>query len=157
MQGWFKQRTRTQLVQQAVQETRDDISQLTAEHNALEAKANATHPQFVFEADRAKFVADLKDLSAERQILSIYDDRIQTEQQLIQVYERWGAQLVLQHSILLHLILQSFALILFILICMVLGAAAREPLYDRRCSRTKTDAHVAQRCWIWAYRCLAHC
>jgi small-conductance mechanosensitive channel len=123
LQGWFKQRTRTQLVQQAVQETRDDINRLTGEHNALEAKANATHPQFVFEADRAKFVADLKDLSAERQILSIYDDRIQTEQQLIQVYDRWAAQLVLQHSILLHLILQSFALILFILICMILGAA----------------------------------
>jgi small-conductance mechanosensitive channel len=66
-------------------------------------------------------LASIKDRSAERQLLSIYDDRIQTEQQLASVYEKWSAQVQLQHRILLHLILQSTALIVLILICMVLG------------------------------------
>jgi len=36
---------------------------------------------------------------------------------------KWSAQVLLQHRILVHLILQSLALIVFILICMVLGDA----------------------------------
>ena len=123
LQGWFKQRTRAQLIQQAIQQTNDDLARLTTEHNALEVKANATIPQFVFESERASHLADLKDRAAERQILSNYDDRILTEQQLTQVYSRWAAQLVLQHARLSHLIIQSCASIFFILICMVLGGA----------------------------------
>jgi small-conductance mechanosensitive channel len=121
LRGWFKQRTRAQLIEQASQETRNDLSRLTAEHNSLEAQANATTVQSAPSTDRAAQLANLKNRGAERQILSIYDDRIQTEQQLARVYERWAAQLVLQHGILLHLILQSFATIIVILICMIVG------------------------------------
>ena len=122
VQGWFSQRTRAQLIQQAIQQTNDDLARLTSEHNALETKANATIPQFVFESERAAHLADLKDRAAERQMLSIYDDRIQTEQQLVKIYQRWIVQLERQHSIVLHLILQSVAAILLILIMMILGA-----------------------------------
>jgi small-conductance mechanosensitive channel len=121
LRGWFKLRSRRQLVQQALQETRDDIARLTKEHNALEAQANALTSQSGSTADR---LASLKDRSQERQILSIYDDRIQTEQQLATIYERWSAQASLQHTILLHLILRSVSLILLILIGIVLGNAA---------------------------------
>jgi small-conductance mechanosensitive channel len=121
--SWFSQRTRAQLIQQAIQETRNDLARLNSEHDELETKANATRPEFVFESQRASYLADLKDRTLERQILSIYDDRIQTEQQLVRVYERWAAQLERQHGIVLHLILRSTAIILFILICMILGAA----------------------------------
>jgi small-conductance mechanosensitive channel len=65
----------------------------------------------------------LKARSAERQLLSIYDDRIQTEQQLAAVYGKWSDQVLLQHRILVHLILQSLALIIGILIFMLLGDA----------------------------------
>lgn len=123
LQGWFKQRTRAQLIQQAIQQTKDDLARLTTEHNALETQANASLPQFVFESQRASHLADLKDRAAERQILSIYDDRIQTKQQLAKVYSRWAAQVELQHNIVLHLILQSLAAILLILIGMIVGAA----------------------------------
>lgn len=121
--GLFKLRDRARLLQQAIQETRDDLKRLTDEHNALEAKANSSTPQFVFESQRATYLADLKDRSAERQILSIYDDRIQTEQQLANVYVRWAGQLDVQHNALLHLILQSVSAILLLLICMVLVSA----------------------------------
>lgn len=121
--GFFKLQNRKQLVQDAIQQTRDDLKRLTSEHDALEVTANATAPQFVFESQRASHLADLKERSSERQILSIYDDRIQTRQQLLTVYVRWAGQLDLQQTILLHLILRSIAVILLLLICIVLGSA----------------------------------
>jgi small-conductance mechanosensitive channel len=120
MGGWFRQRSRVQLLQQAIQQMRDDLSSLTKEHDALEEQARAVSAPGIT-TDRAARLADLRDRSAERQILSIYDDRIQTEQQLVRVYERWAAQLDLQHRTLLHLILQSVSLILFIVICVMLA------------------------------------
>jgi small-conductance mechanosensitive channel len=121
LSSWFKQRSRYNLIQQALTQTQDDIHSLTAEHNALEGQANAHTGTNA--ADRASTLANLKSRTAERQLLSIYDDRIKTDQQLASVYQKWSAQVLLQHRILVHLILQSLALILFILICMVLGDA----------------------------------
>lgn len=67
----------------------------------------------------------------QRQILSLYDDRIQTEQQLAAVYGKWANQVLLQHRIVLHLILQSLALIAFILICVILCNAAVRHFMER--------------------------
>ncbi len=102
---------------------------------AAQQQCPATRP------DRATKLADLKARSAERQILSIYDDRIQTEKQLATVYGKWTAQVELQHQIVLHLILQSLALIVFILLVMLLGDALvrrlmAHPALDRRQMRT---------------------
>jgi small-conductance mechanosensitive channel len=119
--AWSSQQARYQLIQQALKQAQADIASLTTEHNALEAKANASLKAASADAsDRAARLASIKGRSAERQLLSIYDDRIQTEQQLAATYDKWSAQVLLQHRILLHLILNSLALIAFILICMVL-------------------------------------
>ena len=123
IKAWFSQRDRYQLIEQASQQARSEIDTLTSEHNALEAKANsgsgaplaATGP-----TTPAAKLADIKDRREQRQLLSIYDDRIQTEHQLVTVYGKWSNQVLLQHRIVLHLMLQSFALIVFILICAVL-------------------------------------
>ncbi len=124
VKAWFSQRSRYQLVMQALAQAQDEIRDLTGEHNALEAQAaNASASAAAATPDHASRLADLKSRSAERQLLSIYDDRIQTEDQLATVYGKWSAQVLLQHRILVHLILQSLALIVFILICMVLGDA----------------------------------
>lgn len=120
LRGWFSQKNRYQLLQQALQGAEDDIRALTAQYNALEAKANA---ETGTATSQTSTLASLKDRSVEREILSIYDDRIETEQQLATVYQKWSAQVLLQHRILFHLILQSLSLILFILVCMVLGDA----------------------------------
>ncbi len=142
VQAWFAQRSRSKLLQQAIQQTQADIQAITLAHNALEAKANAgaldASPST---ADRSARLALIKDRAAQRQILSIYDDRIQTKQQLATVYGKWAAQLQLQHRIVLHLILQSLALIAFIGICMVLCDALvhrlmNNPALDRRRSQT---------------------
>ncbi len=138
LESWSSQRDRYRLLQQALQQTQSDLGTLTAEHNALEARANAsTATPAGTTPDRAAILANIKDKSAVRQILSIYDDRIQTEQQLATVYSKWSAQVLLQHRIVLHLILQSLALIITILICMVVGDALvrrlmAHPVLDRR-------------------------
>lgn len=125
LRGWSKQLSRTQLIQQAIQETNNDLNRLTTEHNALETQVNAAavRANSTTATDYASRLAELKSRGAERQILSIYDDRIQTELQLVRIYDRWAAQLTLQRQILLHLIFRSLALIVFILICMILAAA----------------------------------
>jgi small-conductance mechanosensitive channel len=141
LRAWNSQRSRYQLTQQARQQSLAQVQTLTARHNALEAQANAnTLPQITAQ-DRTARLAGIRDRSAQRQLLSIYDDRIQTEQQLASVYEKWGAQVLLQHRILLHLILQSVAIIVFILICMILGDALvrrvmSHPVLDRRQAQT---------------------
>ena len=124
VKSWNKQRDRYQLIEQALQQAQADIKSLTTQHNTLEAEVNANQgtPAAAADAqDRNTRLAGIKDRSAERQLLSIYNDRIQTAQQLATVYGKWSAQVLLQHRILLHLILQSVAMIIFILICMLLG------------------------------------
>ena len=142
VKAWFDQRDRYQLLQQAIDQTNQDIPRLTAEHQALEASlyaASTAHPTAAL--DHAARLAEIRDRSTTEQILSIYDDRIQTSQQLAMVYNRWSAQVLLQHRIVLHLIMQSVAVILFIGIFMVLLNALvhrlmDHPVLDRRRSQT---------------------
>jgi small-conductance mechanosensitive channel len=124
LKAWNSQRERDRLIKQALQQTQDDIATLTATHNALEVNADAATAAGPSEAtNHAVRLANIKGKSAERQLLSIYDNRIQTEQELATTYRKWSAQLLLQHRILQHLILQSVELIVLILICMVIGDA----------------------------------
>jgi small-conductance mechanosensitive channel len=123
IKAWFSQSGRYRLILQALEQAQSVSRTLTAEHNALEAQANANASTPDTATARVSRLAELKSRSAERQLLSIYDDRIQAEDQLATVYGKWSAQVLLQHRILAHLILQSLALIFFILICMVLGDA----------------------------------
>jgi len=149
VRAWFSQNSRNQLIQQAMQQTQADIATLTAEHNALEAKVNAVgkaadnaaSPAAPPAGSRAASLANIKLKTAERQILSIYDDRIQTEQQLAGVYAKWAAQVTLQHRIVLHMIMQSVMLIAFIGLGMVLGSVLirrlmSSPGHDRREAQT---------------------
>ena len=139
--AWSRQRTRHALLQQAIEQTQSDIRAITDQHNALEAQLNSSTPAAANGGDRTAKLAAIKDRSHERQLLTIYDDRIQTMQQLVTVYTRWSAQLNRQHRIVGHLVLQSCALILFILVCMVLGDAAvrglmSNPSLERRQAQT---------------------
>ncbi len=138
--AWNRQRSRYQLLQQAMQQTQNDIRTLTDQHNALEEQASANAPA-AGTGDRSAKLANIKDRSSERQLLTIYDDRIQTEQQLASVYSKWSTQVLRQRRILGHLILQSAAFIILILICMILGHSLvrrlmSHPALDRRQAQT---------------------
>jgi small-conductance mechanosensitive channel len=146
IRAWLNQRSRYQSVQQALQQARKDEATLTGQHNQLEAQANASQ-QNAADADYSTRLANIRKRSAERQLLSIYDDRIQTQQQLVNVYTKWSTQVLLQHRILLHLILQSLATIAFIFIGVVLcdalvrrisisATTSDRPTLDRRRMQT---------------------
>ena len=139
---WRSQLDRYASIQQAMQQAQADIVSLTAEHKALEAKANAsTTAQGSGTPDRVSRLTNIIEKAEERQLLTICSDRIQTEQQLAAVYGKWSAQVLLQHRTLLHLILQSLALIAFIIICIILCDALvrwliANPALDRRQTQT---------------------
>lgn len=132
LEAWLSQESRSASIGQALAEAQNEARSLTAEHNALEAKADDGA-----KAGNAATLAALQDRSTERQILSIDDDRIQTEQQLAAVYGKWGDQVQLQHRILQHLILESLELIVLIVLGMIAGDALvrrlmAQPSLDRR-------------------------
>ncbi|HEY1949148.1 MAG TPA: mechanosensitive ion channel domain-containing protein [Bryobacteraceae bacterium] len=138
LQAWSDQRSRYQSIQQAMQQAQTDAAALIAEHNELESQANAASSAG---ADDTAKIASLNQRAGQRQLLGIYDDRIQTQQQLAAVYDKWSAQVLLQHRIVLHLVLRSFTWIALILFCVVvLDAVVRHfverPGLDRRRMQT---------------------
>ncbi|UWZ85097.1 mechanosensitive ion channel domain-containing protein [Occallatibacter riparius] len=135
--AWNRQRTRAQLLDQAGKQAESNVRALSAMHNALETKAGAAGNGTAPAQDQASRLARLQSRSIERQLLSIYDDRIQTEQQLANVYKKWGAHLQVQHRIVLHLIFKSLAWVLAMGACMVIAIAVlrramEHPLLDVR-------------------------
>jgi small-conductance mechanosensitive channel len=137
--AWFRLKTRTVLLQEAIDQTRRDAGVLTAQQSAIETKISTMGAVHTDDLDQK--LQGLRDRTALRQILSVTDDRIQTEQQLVTVYSKWSAQVLLQRRIIVHLLLQSLALIAFIGICMVIadGVVRRvmaRPALDSRRSQT---------------------
>jgi small-conductance mechanosensitive channel len=139
LEAWSSQRSRYQLIQQAMQQAKADAASLTLQHNALEALANASSaaassskPEAGVVPPEAAKLAGLQQRSEQRQLLSIYDDRIQTQQQLAGVYSKWASQVLLQHRIVTHMSLRSLATVAFILICVILCEAVGTALLERR-------------------------
>jgi small-conductance mechanosensitive channel len=150
LKAWLDQRTRCQLIQQALHQAQADAVALTTQHDKLENQANtgaspaiANSPQPGVNVapapppDKTAMLAALMSRTAQRELLSIYDDRIETQQQLASVYGKWSAQVLLQHRIVLHLLLGSVALIAFILVCVIsfdtlVRHLVRRPGLDRR-------------------------
>ena len=128
--AWFDQRTRYELVQQALRQAQADVATLTAQHSGLANQIKSASSSAPAE-ERSSRLASLKKRSALSQILGICNDRIQSQQQLAGVYGKWSAQIAVQHRIVLHLVLQSFALIAFILICVIVLDAVARHLIDR--------------------------
>ena len=144
--AWFDQRSRHALILEAKREADTDAAVLTSQHAQIETQASAAaaaasaslaapappaQPDAGTSAkplSRAERLQLLRTLSEEHSIL---DDRLATQQQLSQVYAKWAAQVERQHAIVLHLMLRSFALIAFIILCAVLAMAVVETLVDR--------------------------
>jgi hypothetical protein len=140
--AWNRQRTRYQLLQRAQQQALADIQELSAEHQALEEQSAKEQAASQAGAqDRSARLASIQDRSAERQLLSILEDRAETQQELATIYSKWSDQVLRQRRIVQHLIVQSVAIIVFILICMILGARLvrrlmTRPSLDRRETQT---------------------
>jgi small-conductance mechanosensitive channel len=136
--AWFDQRTRMDLLEQAKAQADSDVAALTAQHEETEKKLTAAGQTAGANSDRPGDPSWAKGREARlallhvlTQVHGILDDRIQTQQQLSQVYARWLNQVKLQHSIVLHLILQSVALIAFLVLCSVLATIGANKMLDR--------------------------
>ncbi len=132
---WWAQRNRMQLIQQAEQLARADVAALTDDHARLEpeaqaAEAKAAALQAAGESKSAR-VKELESLAAQRNILSILDDRLGAQQQLVALYVRWGSQVELQHKIMFHLMLQSLTMIATIVLLTILAGWALQVAFDR--------------------------
>jgi small-conductance mechanosensitive channel len=132
IEAWFSQRSRHQLILQAMQQAKADAAGLTTLHNALEAQANASSAAAASTQPDATTLASLQRRREQRQLLSIYDDRIQTQQQLAGIYSKWADQVMLQHRIVTHMGLRSLAMVAFILICVILAESAGTALLERQ-------------------------
>jgi hypothetical protein len=64
LKRWFSQRSRYQLIQQALQQAQSDVRSLTAEHNTLEAQANAHAAAGTNAADNPSTLAEPEEHAA---------------------------------------------------------------------------------------------
>jgi small-conductance mechanosensitive channel len=131
---WWAQRTRMQLIDQAQQLATADVAALTADHARLAPEAQAAAVTAAAAAagesssDRVK---ELQGVATQQNILSILDDRLSAQQQLVTLYGRWHGQVELQHKMLLHLMLQSLTLIAAIVLLTILAGWGLQAAFDR--------------------------
>lgn len=147
--AWFDQRSRYAAIVRAKQEADRDIASLKAQYAHLQGELKAGESGMHDAAlpgvggqisaaaalspapGKAAHLESLKRLSAESNVLGLLADRLQTEQQLSAVYGKWAAQVLLQHRIVWHLILQSLAWIAFILLCAGVAGALVHSVLQR--------------------------
>jgi hypothetical protein len=131
---------RRELIVQAEQLARADVAALAGDEERLRGEAaklnSATTPQ-----SRSERVEQLQQMAAQQNILSLLGDRLNAQQQLVTLYGRWGKQVEIQRKIVIHLLLQSFALIagicaLTLLAGWALQLAVERILRDRRQKQT---------------------
>lgn len=132
---WWAQRSRKQLIEQAEQLARADVAALTADHATLVSQAQAaeTNAAAVKAAGESSStrVKELQREETQRNILSILDDRLAAQQQLVTLYVRWGSQVELQHKIMLHMMLQSLTVIATIVLLTIMAGWALQAAFDR--------------------------
>jgi small-conductance mechanosensitive channel len=130
---WWALRSRQQLIAQAKQLARADVAALTADNARLEPEAEAAEAAAAKAAGESGStrVKALQNVATQRTILSILDDRLAAQQQLVTLYDRWGNQVQLQLKILAHLMLQSLTLIAVIVLLTILAGWGLQVLFDR--------------------------
>src|SRR6201984_1569674 len=105
---WRSLRNRKELIAQAEQLARADVAALTADQEKLETEAAGLDEKTVGESS-SKRIERLRQISAQKNIQSILNDRLGAQQQLAALYGRWGEQVEIKRKIVVHLILRSLA------------------------------------------------
>jgi len=119
---WRSLRSRKQLIAQAQQLARADVTALTADEERMKTEAAALEVKAAEEPPSER-IERLQRLSIQKNILSILNDRLAAQQQLVNLYGRWGEQVDLQQKIAIHLILQSLSLVAIVCICVILAGS----------------------------------
>jgi len=137
---WRSLRNRKQLLAQAEQLARADSAALTADQARLKTEAADTGDKAVGQSSSER-ITRLQQIAAQQNIQTILNDRMGAQQQLVALYRRWGEQVDIQQKIVVHMILQSLALIaaicvLTILAGWVLQLALEKMIHDLRQKQT---------------------
>ncbi len=139
---WLSLGSRQQQLNAAKNQAASHISTLEREHQALEAIAShkPAAPAAASqdsgdgdgEADTMAALARIKRLSDQRKAMSDLDKRVQDSQLLEDAYSRWGAAVATRRNAVLHALLQSFAVVLVILLAMVLINRSIRHMFHRQ-------------------------
>ena len=154
MQAWLSLGDREGQLEAARQQAANHAATLTREHDTLEKLINhkpvsdagaapATETSedssddTATEEDTAAMVARLRHLSDQRKTLAALDQRIQDSQQLADAYKRWGAVAETLRRSVLHLLLESLAAVLAILLAVILIDRGIRRVFDRQADRKR--------------------
>ncbi len=141
---WLSLAGRQQQLDAAKNQAASHISTLEREHQALEAIASHKAAAATAasqepsagdgdsDTDTLAALARLKRLSDQRKAMSDLDKRVQDSQQLEDAYGRWGAAVATRRSVVLHALLQSFSIVLVILLAMVLINRSIRHMFNRQ-------------------------
>jgi len=127
-------RSRRDLIAQAGQLAKADVAALSGDQTRLHAEANQAAAQASAKTtplSRSERIDQLQQMSAQQNILSILSDRLDTQQQLAALYDRWGKQVEIQRRIVTHLLLQSLAIIAAICVLTLLIGWALQLALER--------------------------
>jgi small-conductance mechanosensitive channel len=130
--AWWAQRSRAQLIKQAEGLAQADVAALTEDHARLAAEAKASESSDP-EAKKPGpgRVKELERMATQRYVLSVVNDRLGAQQQLVALYGKWGDQVELQHKMVIHLMLQSLGWIAGIVVLMLLVGWGLQVMLER--------------------------
>jgi len=127
---WRSLRKRIQLIAQAEQLARADVAALTDDQARLKTEAGALGDKTTGESGSER-IDRLRKITALQNILSILNDRVGAQQQLVALYGRWGAQVEIQRKIVVHLILVSLAWIAAICVLVIAAGWALQMALEK--------------------------
>ena len=127
---WRSLHDRKQLIAQAEQLAMADVAALTADQATLKTEVAGRGDKAAGESSSER-IDRLRQISAHQNIQSILNDRLGAQQQLVALYGRWGEQVEIQRKIVVHLILQSLALIAAICMLVILAGWALQLALER--------------------------
>jgi small-conductance mechanosensitive channel len=117
---WRSLHSRKELIAQAQQLAKADVAALTADEEGMKTAATALEAKTTGESPSER-IDRLQQLSVRQNILSILNDRLGAQQQLVSLYGRWGEQVELQQKIAIHLILQSLSMLAAVCILVIVA------------------------------------
>ncbi|HMF63433.1 MAG TPA: hypothetical protein VK608_05040 [Edaphobacter sp.] len=122
---------RRQLIAQAQQLANADATALTGDQTRLQSEYNQKPSANTAPPSRSERIEQLQRMAAQQNILSVLGDRLNAQQQLVTLYGRWGQQVEIQRRIVIHLLLQSLAIIAAIGVFTLLAGWALQLALER--------------------------
>lgn len=120
---------RRQLIAQAEQLAHADVAALIDDQARLQSEYSQQSSTSA--SSRSERIEQLQRMAVEQNILGILGDRLNAQQQLVTLYGRWGKQVEIQRRIVIHLLLQSLAVIAAICVLTLLAGWALQLALER--------------------------